>query len=479
MMLWRHGLVYLVARGLPGLISLLAIFVYTRLLLPEEYGRYALVIAGVGLANKLAFEWLRLSLLRFLPATHDPRVLFATLGAGFLCLVALSASIGAAALLFMSPDMRWMVGIGLALLWAQALFELELERARAQLAPKRYGRMALARAALGLMLGSGLAAIGFGAAAPLLGMIAATLIALMPPLLQTLREFRLALWDSRLMRQLLHYGAPLTVTAGLGFIIASSDRLLIGWLLDDAMVGRYAVSYDLTSFTIGLLLMIINLAAYPLALRALEDRGPEAARAQLNANLTALLAIGLPATIGLALLAEPVSEVLLGPDFSDQAMLLIPLVAVAALLRDFKAYYVDLAFYLGRNTLGQMWTAVAASLLSVMLNLWWIPAYGVSGAAATAIVTYLFAIVLSAWLGRSVFALPAPGMAEIKVLLAAFGMGGALWLVGPGTGPVGLISRIVFGALFYGLLLLLFDVAGSRAHLVAWIRSSASARGRE
>src|SRR5919106_2482759 len=179
MMLWRHGLVYLVARGLPGLISLLAIFVYTRLLLPEEYGRYALVIAGVGLANKLAFEWLRLSLLRFLPAAHDPRILFATLGAGFLCLVALSALIGAAALLFMSPDMRWMVGTGLALLWAQALFELELERARAQLAPKRYGWMALARAALGLLLGAALAALGLGAAALLLGMITATLIALM------------------------------------------------------------------------------------------------------------------------------------------------------------------------------------------------------------------------------------------------------------------------------------------------------------
>jgi O-antigen/teichoic acid export membrane protein len=479
MMLWRHGLVYLVARGLPGLISLLAIFVYTRLLLPEEYGRYALVIAGVGLANKLAFEWLRLSLLRFLPAAHDPRILFATLGAGFLCLVGLSALIGIGALLFMDPDTRWMVGMGLVLLWAQALFELELERARAQLAPRRYGRMALARAAFGLLLGAALAALGLGAAAPLLGMIAATLIALMPPLLQTLREFRLALWDSGLMRRLLHYGAPLTITAGLGFIIATSDRFLIGWLLDDAMVGRYAVSYDLTSFTIGLLLMIINLAAYPLALRALEDRGTEAARAQLSLNLTALLAIGLPATVGLVMLAEPVAEVLLGPDFSGQAMFLIPLVAVAALLRDLKAYYVDLAFYLGRNTLGQMWTAVAASLLSVMLNLWWIPAYGVSGAAAAAVVTYLSAIVLSAWLGRRVFALPGPGMAELKILFAAGGMGAALWLLGPGTGPIGLLSRIAFGALLYGLLLLLFDVSGVRAHLAGWIRSSASARGRE
>jgi O-antigen/teichoic acid export membrane protein len=66
-MLWRHSALYLLARGLPGVVSLAAIAVYTRLLGADEYGRYALVIAGVGLGNKLVFEWLRLSLLRFRP----------------------------------------------------------------------------------------------------------------------------------------------------------------------------------------------------------------------------------------------------------------------------------------------------------------------------------------------------------------------------------------------------------------------------
>jgi O-antigen/teichoic acid export membrane protein len=58
--------------------------------------------------------------------------------------------------------------------------------------------------------------------------------------------------------------------------------------------------YDLTGFSIGLLLMIVNLTAYPLVIRAMQDHGAEQARRQLVANLTALLAVGLPATIGLA-----------------------------------------------------------------------------------------------------------------------------------------------------------------------------------
>ena len=69
-MIWRHSVFYLLARGLPGLVNLAAIAVYTRLLAADEYGRYALVIAGVGFANKLMFEWLRLACVRFLPATR-------------------------------------------------------------------------------------------------------------------------------------------------------------------------------------------------------------------------------------------------------------------------------------------------------------------------------------------------------------------------------------------------------------------------
>ena len=63
-MLWRHSASYVLARGLPGLLSLATIAVYLRAAGADEYGQYALVIAGVGLANELFFEWLRLALLR-------------------------------------------------------------------------------------------------------------------------------------------------------------------------------------------------------------------------------------------------------------------------------------------------------------------------------------------------------------------------------------------------------------------------------
>lgn len=50
------------------MINFLAIAIYTRLLVPEDYGRYVLVIAGVGFFDAVSFWQLRLSILSFMPA---------------------------------------------------------------------------------------------------------------------------------------------------------------------------------------------------------------------------------------------------------------------------------------------------------------------------------------------------------------------------------------------------------------------------
>src|SRR6476659_5768168 len=75
-----HAAIYLVARGLPGLIAFMAIPLFTRLLDPADYGRYALVVSTASLLNALVFQWLRLSLVRYLPAyQHEPAKLKSTL----------------------------------------------------------------------------------------------------------------------------------------------------------------------------------------------------------------------------------------------------------------------------------------------------------------------------------------------------------------------------------------------------------------
>jgi O-antigen/teichoic acid export membrane protein len=465
-MLWRHSASYLLARGVPGLLSLAAIAVYTRLLGADEYGSYALIIAGVGLSNKLAFEWLRLALLRFRLACNDrPQVLDATITAAFLGLVCFTAALGVLAwVLTDDPNARQFLLAGIPLLWIQGLFDLELERARSELRPKRYGLMAVGRAALSLAFGVVLVWLGLGPFGLIFGLIGGMLIVLGWSLPKRLKDLRLRQRDRALMAEFCLYGGPLAVTGALSFMINSLDRFIIGWLLNGAAVGRYAVAYDLTSFALGLLLMIVNLAAFPLAIRALEEEGPAGARAQLEVSLTALLAIGLPATIGMVVLARPIAHVLLGAQFQDDAAMLIPLIAIGVLLRDLKAFYLDLAFQLGRSTIGQIWVALAALAVNFALNVWWIPRFGLVGAAYATIATYALAMILSALIGRRAFDLPRPSADSVKVALAALGMGAVVWLLGEHSGIAALVAQVSCGVLVYTLLIYAMDTAGVRVH---------------
>src|SRR5690606_36672331 len=120
----KHTAIYLLARGLPGVVAFLAIPLFSRLLEPAQYGKYALVIAAANVANALLFQWVRLSLLRYLPAcADDPARLRSTLASVTALLMAALAGVGG--LLCLLPSMHaWqpILFAGWCLLSVQALF---------------------------------------------------------------------------------------------------------------------------------------------------------------------------------------------------------------------------------------------------------------------------------------------------------------------------------------------------------------------
>src|SRR5947209_16418624 len=135
--LLSHTAVYLVARGVPGVVAFAATALYTHLLTPQDYGRYALVLGTAGLLNALLFQWLRLSLVRYLPAYQEsPGTLKGTLLGATLLITALLGAVTALAALI--PALHAWRGLLLPcwlLVAAQAAFELCCELARASLRP--------------------------------------------------------------------------------------------------------------------------------------------------------------------------------------------------------------------------------------------------------------------------------------------------------------------------------------------------------
>lgn len=475
-MLLKHSVLYLFARGLPGLVNFIAISVYTRLLTPEDYGRYALVMAGVGFLDVVFFQWLRLALLRFLPSHPEgPKTVLSVVLAGFLIEALLIGGMGGlAAWLWPAPTWRPLILLAVPLLWAQAWLELNLDLVRSRLEPLRYGLYSGLKAVGALAIGTTLVQSGLGAYGPVVGMFTATsLVGLLGVRLDwvgvSVREG--LSWPK--LRPLLAYSAPFMANFALGFVVASSGRFMLAWLLNEGESGIYSAGYDLIWNTMGMLASIVNLAAYPLAVRAFEAGGPGVAVRQLEQNVILLLAILMPSAAGLTLLSKPITDLFLGPSFR-KATLILPIVALANLAFSLKVYHADLAYQLSKKTKYQLGIAALAALTNVGLNLWWIPHMGIAGAASAALVAYTVAMLFSFLVGRRLLPVPLPLTELTKLLGATLVMVvvvGTLqgWLGGYGS-LGGILVAVALGAFVYGVAVVFLDVAGVQVMVRRFLR---------
>lgn len=476
-MLVRHSLIYLLARGVPGALEFVAIAIYARLLSPEEYGEYALVMATVTLFNAVFYEWLRLGLLRFLPSLEGEkrRVLLSTILCGFLLV---SGLLTAAVILIRVfwpgvSSSNSVGGLGLVSLLLTAAFYLHIEVFRTDLEPWRYGLLTLVKSLATLASSIAFIYAGFGTPGMLMGVSLGFFVPLLITGHTKWRGTGFRLVDRKILAELLKYGAPLTITFALGFIVNSSDRFFIGRLLGSDAVGQYAVAYDLTQKSLVFVIHIVYLAAYPLVVKALTEGGEAAARDQLAHNFQLLMALGLPACVGFALLSPNISHVFLGPGYSQAAAIIMPWVALTSLLQSVKAYYQDQAFQLGKNTNLQMWPAAITAGSNLALNALLIPMYGLSGAVHATWLAYVVGVVATGYWGNKAFYLPIPYKEVIPIGKAVTVMCACLLPTLGMYGKTALAAQVALGVVGYGLGMTLFNVLGFRDRLLRiWDRAA-------
>lgn len=450
-MILRYSLHYLVARGIPALINFLAIAIYTRLLTPVSYGYYILILAGTNVVNLAVFQWLRLALVRYLPAcseTEKEQRLLGTVGWSYLGLMLIVGTLGGLiASVIADPVWQRLLLLAVWLIWTQVWFELNTELLRARLQTRAYGWATGVRSIGALGLGTLFIWSGLEAYGPLLGLVLSMAGVSVVFIHRYWRTIRMQVdWEQ--LRTLLRYGLPLAGSLTLNLIIAASDRFLIAWLLDEAHAGIYAAGYDLAYQPIILLMYIINLAVYPLIVRAWEQEGKQIAYTYLVRNVQLLLGIGVPLAVGISVLSNTLTSIMLGSAFQS-ARAVLPWIAFGTLLEGLRIYHADLAFHLEQRTAIQLKSILWGALINVGLNLIWIPQVGMIGAAWATVVACSVALCLSIWWGRSMLPLPWGGRVALYIGMAGLVMGLSIWAL---QGIIGGIWAGLAGFLLYGIL---------------------------
>jgi O-antigen/teichoic acid export membrane protein len=468
---YRQIIGYIPSNVIPAVVSIVMIFAYTRLLSPEAFGSYSFVFAAVLVLQTSFFYALPIAVMRFFPAAElagrqDGLLKEAYVVFYAMCLAMVLVSVCVWLLIDLPAPYRFAALLALPMLLFRSLVQLNQAVNRSGNLMRRFNIIESTHALLGF--GLGLAAmyiLGPGPEAIIVGLLIAAVIcsfADLRLLASPIRRTAGALDKAELVR-LVEYAWPLVAVAATAMILQNSDRFLLGSLAGAGVLGIFAVAYNLVERPTTLICSSISTATFPLVVRVLEHQGREAARIQAGQNGIALLAVTLPACVGLALTADYVAATLVGPAFRAGVAALLPIMSITALARGLRAHFIDHAFHLSGRPLMMLWTYMPATLVNIALNLYVVPRYGMFGAAWTALVCQGATVVGGWFLGTSLFPVWLPVGQVVRCVLAVVPMAVALTLIRFPLDWFGLFASILMGGGLYIVSAIVLDVGEVRS----------------
>jgi O-antigen/teichoic acid export membrane protein len=479
-MFWRGVLGYLPVNIVQGVVGLLTIVLFTRVLSPEQYGVYALAFSVYTLVQTCLLTWTEAAMARFLATrTEDGRLAdhFATLYRLWSC-AALLVPVGGALVLAFAPlhtPLKIALAASFATVLVNSLVRMAQERRRAAGEVSGAAALSIAQNAGGFALGLGFALMGLGGAAPLLGVGAISLICVALVLPRELKFMVGGRFDKALAKTYAAYGLPVSMSLILALVLASTDRLLLATFLNEATVGVYHAGYSLGSRTLDVVFIWLGMAGGPALIQALERGGQPALAEAAREQGGFMVLLTLPAAVGLALVAHPLAQLMVGEAMREGASHVTPWIAASGWLSGVTTYYLLQAFTLARRTPLLIVSMSAPAIANVILNLVLIPRMGLDGALWATTISYGLGAVAAWALGRRACPLPIPWDVLAKAGGASLAMAACVWILPSPGGVLELALKAGVGAAVYGALVLGLDVAGLRAKLTLILRRRAHA----
>jgi O-antigen/teichoic acid export membrane protein len=473
---WRGVFGYLPANLVQGLVGLLSIVAFTRLLTPEAYGAYALAFSVSTLCHTVVFTWLEAAMARFYAAEAERGRLgahFATLYWLFTAL-ALGFAVLAAVVLWLLPlstPLKTAVGSGLVAILIRSLAKLAQEHRRAAGRVRASALLDIGQTGGAFLVGAALAALGAGGAAPLMGAglaAAACLIFVLPEEAALARKGR---FERPRADDYAHYGLPVSLSLILSLALATTDRFVLAAFLNPASVGVYHAGYSLSNRTLDVIFIWLGAAGGPAAILALERGGTDALQRAAREQASLMILLALPAAAGLALVARPLADLLVGEGLRAGAARVTPWIAASGLFAGITTYYLHTAFTLARRTRLLLAAMAVPALANLALTLVLIPRFGLDGAMWATTASYGLGAVASFALGRRVMPLPIPWDQIARCGLATGAMALVVSLI-PAAGGFGeLAAKAAAGAAVYGVLAFALDASGMRSRCAVLVRS--------
>ena len=228
--------------------------------------------------------------------------------------------------------------------------------------------------------------------------------------------------DGKLLRQMLVYSLPLMVAALPGIVNDFIDRILFRFLDTNAdawrsSLGIFQAAVKL-SVIMNLFIQMFRFAAEPFFFQRAADRGSRELYAKVMNYFTAFCGL---IFLGVILYIDVIS-LILGRDFRS-GVGVVPVMLLSYMLLGM-LFNVSMWYKLSGKTGMAIWITLAGLVVTVIVNVIFMPVYSYWAAAFGHLASYLFMFILSAWLGNRYYPIPYSWGRIVMIFLAMGGVYG-------------------------------------------------------
>jgi O-antigen/teichoic acid export membrane protein len=455
----RVGLVGVV-QTFTSLKGLIILPILTKVLGASDYGIWATVLVTVALAQPVIQLGLDNSILRFLAAKRKGEIVQGVITA--LCVVLFTGAIASLAFFFSSDLFATtilkeeaaasIIRVASCLLILETMNVVTIGSFRVFGQIKRYSVVTLLQTLLEIGLVAFFVLSGHGLLGAIIALIITKAVALAVALSFIISYAGFVRPDFSVLPAYLRYGLPLVPTVLFGFVIASTDRYVIGGFLGAASVGTYSAAYGIGGVVLlfGAYIMYI---LRPTVYKAYDEGRIDTVKTYLSYSWKYLLMLSIPAAFGLAIMSEPLLASLTTAEFVATGKFIIPLVAFSMIIYGMGQIFGAVVLLSKRSGIFPLVFGAAAAV-NLGLNIWLIPRWGIITAAVTTLIAYALATAIMYQQSRKYMKFKLDPVFIIKSVLASGLMVLAIWAFQP-VGALRIVLSVVFGAAIYFVALFL------------------------
>jgi len=400
----KSSLNYLMGQMIIMLSGLISFPILARTFTVEQFGALSLLNLTILLLSGVSKAGLTKAAIRFYPKTdeseHVQNSYFSNLVFGeiFVSLI-ISIGLGLSIFIIQYPDASnaFYLAIGVSatlFIRSNSMILLSILQAEQKSALYSYIQISIKYGGLFLALTWIWLSPEFSLPAFYFGFAIIEFIILIMNLSAFLKRYKLniKLFDFNLIKKYAKYGIPLLSAELIYIILHQSDRYILEFYRSTYEVGIYSVAFNFATIIQQLFTAPISMALMPFIMQKYKQDGPEAVKGILTNVLKYFVIIAIPIIAVGSIEAESILVLLAGEKYHSAAQY-VPILLLSVLLYGVYVIFIT-GFMLDFSTKKATAIMGAATFLNLGLNMYFIPEYGIWGAAGTTFAGYLMLTVL-------------------------------------------------------------------------------------